>query len=592
MRRSDPTEQSPENSDLMPVLEALRRVPHGIAVFDPSDKIIFASDTYRETYPDAFRGVPQGALIDGPSLTDILVNSVLPSVAPEDRATLEALEMRAHSKGEGLLGDYKSRRGWRRRFKYRLSSGHTVALGFPIDSLMQEKARLEMARAELQHQAMHDPLTGLPNRRGLNAHLRERLSKTVSDEETLAILHVDLDKFKAVNDTFGHHAGDKVLTIAANILRDSVRAHDVVARVGGDEFILLCEGFRSESDIAVVAQRIVDKMDEPIAYSDDYCQIGASIGIAVAKPGAHIPQMIQDADVALYKAKESGRRQYAFFTPALRANYSAKQARVGAVTDAFHLNAFEPFLQPVVDGATGRVESLRVCPRWNHIEWGPVGPERFVSEIREANLMRDLNQRMLERVIKQYRVWQSDGWTSPRIDLTFDPHLLLDEDMPLSLLDLLRNARVPHDAIGIGIGEADILEDQRKLLSEVLAGLRKAGITTFLDSFGTGGIAIPVLKTLPVDRITLARGFWQDMGDDETSGAILAAITAFARDHGMDVEAEGVGSEGERSRMISIGANALRGPAIGRPVEAKAIPAWIDIYHESLAVHLPKAEAS
>lgn len=573
------------------VFNALRTVPHGIAVFDRDDKVVFASDTYRGGFEQAFTGLPDDPLIDGPDFAKILTEAILPHVDPEDRAAAFAKEMQAHRKGDGFHSDVKSRRGWRRRFKYRLSSGHTIALGFPIDTLMQEQARLEQARNDLQYQALHDALTGLPNRRGLNAHLRDRLDAGGVPGEAIAVLHVDLDKFKAVNDTFGHHAGDKVLTQAAKILRDNVRADDIVARVGGDEFILLCDGFKTTEDISTMAQRIVDKMHEPISYSDDYCQIGASIGIAIASPGISIVQLIQDADVALYRAKENGRGQFAYFTPALRANYSAKQARVGAVSDAFHLNAFEPFLQPIIAGNSGAVTGLHVCPRWNHIEWGPVGPERFNREIGEANLSRDLDQRMFERCIRQLRLWAEEDWEAPRLHLTFSAETLLDEETPARILNALDRARVGRNSIAIGISEAETSAEQRDNLIDALGQLKAGGVHVFLDQFGNGSTSIPALRSLPLDQITLSPAFWGEVEADAGIAAILSAITTFAGSLDIDVQADAVETEGQRSRLLSVGINGVKGSAIGKPMRADAVRAWIGIYAESL-VQVPRAEAS
>ena len=565
------------------ILNALRNVPHAIAVYGADDRLLFCSDEYQRQFDPVIPADPVGQASDPLTYEQIIRGTFSAKLPPEKVEARVRVELESHRTTNGFQRDVLSDNGWRRRFRYTTGNDHVVSLAFSIDELVRKTLALDVAKKEMEHQAFHDPLTDLPNRRGLNAHMRSILTEWGSARRSLAVLHVDLDKFKSVNDTLGHHAGDKILSEAAEILRKSVRGTDIVARVGGDEFVLVCEGFETQEDIANLAQRIVDKMKEPIPYSDEFCQIGASIGIATCEPGEPANDLVLDADIALYEAKERGRSCYAFFSPNYRERYSNLQAQIFAVRDAVELNAFEPYFQPMVRAADGAVTGFEALPRWLHIEKGILGPDKFMSAVHEAHLIEELDAMILRKSLRAIGQWQEEhGLIAPRVSVNMSSCGLADTESVDRIMDAISAAGVSPSQVGLEVLENEMVGEELDIVVQNVRRLSEAGIHIALDDFGTGRASIAGLRHLSVDRIKIDRSFVANIHGDTELRTITGAIVSLVRTLGIEALADGVECEAERSMLLALGTEQFQGPLISQPMDARTVPLWLAKYNQDM----------
>lgn len=576
--------EPPDQADINDaVLAALRSIPHAIAVFDEQDQLLFCSEEYQKQFDAVIPPGPVDPLATKIRYEDIVRGTFAAKLPAEKVDARVQVELDSHRTTYGFQRDVLADTGWRRRFRYTTDTDHVVSLAFSIDELVRKTQALDTAKRELEHQAFHDPLTDLPNRRGLNAHLRGILTEWGAARQPLALLHVDLDKFKSVNDSLGHHAGDKVLSEAADILRKSVRREDIVARVGGDEFVLVCEGFENHEDIANMAQRIVDRMQEPIPYSDEFCQIGASIGIATCPAGAPANDLVLDADIALYEAKERGRGCYAFFSPTYRERYSNLQAQVFAVRDAIQLNAFEPYFQPIMKAETGEIVGFEALPRWLHIEKGILGPENFMSAIVEAHLIEELDSMIFRKSIRAIKYWEEEhGAVLPRVSINMSSSGLVDQNAVDRIIDAAKAADLDPARLGLEVLENELEGDQLDIVVQNVQALSAAGFHISLDDFGTGRASIAGLRNLAVNRIKIDRSFVQNIHGDPDLRTITGAMISLVNSLEIEALADGVECEAERSMLLALGADLFQGPLISKPMDARTVPLWLDKYNRDM----------
>jgi len=420
------------------------------------------------------------------------------------------------------------------------------------------------AEEEINHLAHHDHLTGLPNRFMLLKQLREALLRPHT-ASSVAVHCLDLDHFKDVNDTLGHEAGDRLLIDVGKRLRASIKAGDVLARFGGDEFTILQYGVRQSSDIVALASRIVATLNQPFLIGENQVKVGVSVGVA-AYNGQEPAGMLRDADVALYEAKKSGRRTYAIYTSAMGEALQERRALEDDLRSAIETGAFELHLQPVVDGETGEPMVYEALLRWDHPTRGKVSPARFVPLAEESSLMVGLGDWVLHKTV------EAAAYLPPgmRIAMNLSPLQLRDCGFVERVQAAMDRFDIKPDQLELEITETVIMSDDQRTL-EALNALRDMGLRLALDDFGTGHASLSYLQRFRFDKIKIDQSFVQRMVDDPISAAVVRAVTSLGIDLGAAVVAEGVETNEQRDALKREGCNLFQGYLFGHPQRWEAM---------------------
>lgn len=578
---------SPEEI-LASVEAAIAALPYPFCIFDENEEALMASDTFGK----AFEGLevdPERPLFEqGITFTEV-TRARLSMSMPSDQveARLDA-EVRRLRESGNTTKDMILNGEWVRRIKADSPEGHTTTLAVPIEELVQRTRSLVQAKQEMEHQAFHDPLTDLPNRRALNAYLEQVLDSDLATDDVV-VFQVDLDKFKLINDTLGHDAGDCVLLEAAKILRAEVRSTDFVARVGGDEFIMVFTSLSDRDAISRVAQRIVDRMKEPTYYDDQCCQIGASIGIAVREEFTTAERIIMDADIALYEAKLAGRGRYSFFYAGHRAKHTAFKKRVFEVREAIMLNAFEPFFQPQVCAKTGDIIGFEALARWRHRELGVRPTSEFLEAIEEANLLVELDEMIIKKALRRLSEWDEAELGVPMVSVNLSTSILAKPNLTDQLKWMCEEASIKPERLGLEVLESVVVDDQNGIIAQNVRGLKAAGFVISLDDFGTGNASISSLRHLAPHRIKVAREFVKDIHQDGELKTITSALISLSQNLGMKVLCEGVEESAERRVLEQLGADYLQGYLIAKPMQSDDVPIWMTDYFEEMHPQLKSA---
>jgi diguanylate cyclase (GGDEF)-like protein len=430
----------------------------------------------------------------------------------------------------------------------------------------------EQRRSEMQiaHMARHDALTDLPNR----VLLRERLTEAlihVERGQRLAVLCLDLDHFKNVNDSLGHLVGDELLRAVAGRLRGCVRETDTISRVGGDEFAIIQTDINDATDAERLALRLSEVIAEPYDLGGHVVVVGTSIGIAVAPvDGIDASELLKNGDMALYGAKADGRGVYRFFEPRMDARMKARRALELALRKALTNDEFELYYQPAVtlDGET--VQCCEALLRWNHPEHGLVMPADFIPIAEEIGLIVPIGEWVIRRACEDASTWPDDI----RVAVNLSPTQLNNSLLFPTVLNALTAAQLPAHRLELEITEAVLMENTEANL-RTLHGLRALGIRISMDDFGTGYSSLSYLRSFPFDKIKIDRCFITGLGDDNESAAIVQAVAGLAQQLSMTTTAEGVETQTQLDRVRELGCTDVQGHFYSPPVPAKELAALL-----------------
>jgi diguanylate cyclase (GGDEF)-like protein len=426
----------------------------------------------------------------------------------------------------------------------------------------------ERRRSEMQiaHMARHDALTDLPNR----VLLRERLTEAlihVERGQRLAVLCLDLDHFKNVNDSLGHLVGDELLRAVAARLRGCVRETDTISRVGGDEFAIIQTDINDATDAERLALRLSEVIAEPYDLGGHMVVVGTSIGIAVAPvDGIDASELLKNGDMALYGAKADGRGVYRFFEPRMDARMKARRALELALRKALANDEFELYYQPAVtlDGET--VQCCEALLRWNHPEHGLVMPADFIPIAEEIGLIVPIGEWVIRRACEDASTWPDEI----RVAVNLSPTQLNNSLLFPTVLNALTAAQLPAHRLELEITEAVLMENTEANL-RTLHGLRALGIRISMDDFGTGYSSLSYLRSFPFDKIKIDRCFISGLGDDNESAAIVQAVAGLAQQLSMTTTAEGVETQTQLDRVRELGCTDVQGHFYSPPVPAKEL---------------------
>ncbi|MBB3591122.1 diguanylate cyclase (GGDEF)-like protein/PAS domain S-box-containing protein [Rhizobium sp. BK529] len=431
---------------------------------------------------------------------------------------------------------------------------------------------LEAAKESIEHLALHDYLTGLPNRRYLDKMLEERSAQCREEDLALAILHIDLDRFKQINDTLGHRAGDHLLKHAARVLRDSIRSTDFVARIGGDEFVVLCVVNTASKKIATVAERIIRELRKPIKYEGHDCRFGASIGIAIDS-GSNLDekQLLLNADIALYRAKASGRNRHEFFSKAVRRTILTAKRLADEILIGLERNEFVPFYQPQFDARTLDIAGIETLARWQHPERGVLAPDRFLDIAEDLDVVSTIDALILQRALADRKTWVREGFAIPRISVNVSAGRLSDPQLGKKL----RSLRIEPGTVSFELLESISLDDCDDAVTANLKKLKKLGIDIEVDDFGTGHASIVSLMRLSPKTLKIDRELISQLPQSAEQRKLVRSIIEIGRSLNILVTAEGVETADHVHILQELGCDMLQGYALARPMPAMQIPAFI-----------------
>jgi diguanylate cyclase (GGDEF)-like protein len=419
-----------------------------------------------------------------------------------------------------------------------------------------------------QHQALHDALTGLPNRELFRDRIDQAVNASRRTGETAVVMIMDLDHFKEINDTLGHHMGDLLLQEVSRRLRHALRESDTVARLGGDEFGVLLPRVDAGGDGAAVAQNLLVHLREPFVLEGMRLEIDASIGIAMHPlHGEDNETLQQRADIAMYSAKQSG-RGFAIFEPELDRHSPRRLALAGGMRQAINEGQIQLYYQPKADLRTGRIMGVEALARWDHPEFGIVGPSEFVPIAEQTGLITPLTSWVLDAAISQVRVWKDAG-LELSVAVNLSARSFLDTQMAVEIPRLLAKWGVGAELLELEITESMLMADPARA-EATLARLSRIGLTLSVDDFGTGYSSLANLKRLPVDVIKIDKSFVMEMAVDASDAAIVRSTIDLAHNLGLRVVAEGVESEDAWRQLESLGCDFAQGYFLSRPLPAEA----------------------
>ncbi|RZU02741.1 putative bifunctional diguanylate cyclase/phosphodiesterase [Rivibacter subsaxonicus] len=429
------------------------------------------------------------------------------------------------------------------------------------------------AQARINHLAHHDALTGLPNRIAFVQQLDRMAASHRAGEARFALLFIDLDHFKRVNDSLGHLAGDTLLQTVATRITGALRDSDRVARFGGDEFMVLAAGAHDVTVVEQVAAKLLAAIEAPITVGGRPISVSPSIGVALFPEDGRTPaELIQHADAAMYLAKARGRANVQFFDPTLSRNAYAALVMEGQLAQAIATNAFRLQFQPQVREFDGAMVGAEALIRWQHPERGLLMPDVFMPVAEARRLMVPIGQWVMREALQSARRWRAAGLTAPVAvnlsTLQFQQHGFVD-----GLAHLLEELQVPGDALELELTERMLMDDLVEVKRKLQA-LQALGIRIAVDDFGTGYSSLRHLKDLPINKIKIDRSFVKDLTRDRDALAITQAIVQLAHSLGMAVVAEGVETIEQRRVLADLGCDVQQGHLVAPPLDESALLAW------------------
>jgi diguanylate cyclase (GGDEF)-like protein/PAS domain S-box-containing protein len=428
---------------------------------------------------------------------------------------------------------------------------------------------------ELEYMAYYDPLTGLPNRILFKDRLENELSNCRRFAARCAVLFLDLDRFKLINDTLGHTAGDELLIAVAKRLQKSVRGNDTVARLGGDEFTLLLSQLKSTDAAALVAQNIIEQLAQPITLHGEELRVGASVGIAIyPEDGENFTNLTRHADAAMYEAKASGKGQYRFFSEYMDQTAHEHLSLERDLHLALEEDQFFLVFQPQIHAHSGRTVQCEALIRWQHPQRGLVSPDQFIGIAEDTGLIHPIGDWVIREVCRQISHWRGQGVEVPTVAINLSARQFRQEGLVERIMKLLRKYRIGVEAIEFEITESVAMEHAESTMRRLTA-LSSHGFSIAIDDFGTGYSSLSYLKRFPVQKLKLDRSFVRDIEDDANDAAISAAVISMAHSLGLEVVAEGVETAEQRDFLMGQGCRIMQGYLYSKPLSSSDFLAYL-----------------
>ncbi len=438
---------------------------------------------------------------------------------------------------------------------------HYVGVFADISAIKQSEQQLEFM-------AHHDPLTHLPNRLLFNARLAHAVQRARRERTLVALLFLDLDRFKTINDSLGHPVGDRLIQAVAERLQHTVREEDTVARLGGDEMTVIVEEIRHSRDVALMAQKLLDAFKRPFQLDGQEVFVTASMGISLfPADGEDVATLVKNADAAMYRAKEQGRNNYQFYTAELTAMAFERLALESSLRRAMERDELELYYQPQVSLRRGCITGAEALVRWHHPEMGLVPPSRFIPIAEESGLIIPIGAWVLEQACRQARAWREAGYTALTVSVNLSARQFLQKELAETVAAILERTGADPASIELELTETTFSQNTEETL-QTLWQLKELGVALAIDDFGIGYSSLSQLKRFPVDRLKIDQSFVRDIPRDADDAAISRAIIALGHSLQLKVIAEGVETLAQREFMQEAGCDLMQGYLFSPPVPA------------------------
>jgi diguanylate cyclase (GGDEF)-like protein len=426
----------------------------------------------------------------------------------------------------------------------------------------------KQAEAEALRLATYDPLTGLPNRTLLVDRIDRAIAHARRKNSCVAVLFIDIDRFKSLNDSYGHGAGDNLLHQFSGRLSDLLPVGDTLCRFGGDEFVAVLDDVENVAEIETIANKILDVLSQPVDIDGVPYETTASVGISLYPEDAgDVEKLLRNADLAMYEAKATGGGRFSFYDDEMNRRVAARAKLDRELRHAIREEEFDIYLQPQFDIGTGESVGAEVLLRWRHPERGIVLPGEFINVAEESGLIVQIEYLVLERTFSMIAYWRSLGVVPPRIAVNISSRQLLDGDALLARVkSLLETTGIAPELIEIEITESLLIPSEENSMTAVLESLGQMGIRLAIDDFGTGYSSLSYLKRLPVNTVKIDQSFVRDLEDNEESTAIVRAVVGIAQSMKLEVVTEGVETNEQLEILRNAGCNTYQGFLGGKPM--------------------------
>ena len=448
----------------------------------------------------------------------------------------------------------------------------TTELAATNEQLQAEIFERMQAEQRIWHVAHHDALTGLPNRSLLLDRLNQALNQAARSEHRLAVMFLDLDRFKSVNDTLGHHVGDQLLRHVAQRLREAVRAVDTVSRLGGDEFVVVLHEVQSPDDAKLVAEKIIEVLAPAVLVDEHSLHSTPSIGISIyPDDGAEAYALMKNADTAMYHAKANGRNTFQFFTAKMNDDTQRFFGFEQKMRQALQQQQFLLHYQPLIDYRRNAVCGIEALVRWQDPDLGLVSPGDFIPVAEETGLIMQLGEWVLREACRQNREWQVQGYPVVPMSVNLSPRQFRQKELVANIRAILAETGQAPELLELEITESTLMHDANETLTK-LRELAEMGVKLAIDDFGTAYSSLAYLKRFPVNKLKIDQSFVRDLGHDREDAAIVAAIMALANSLGLEPLAEGVETEEQAALLLELGCAHFQGYLFSRPLPPDQAP--------------------
>jgi len=565
--------------------------PIAIATIRDISEQIDADKKRRQTEA-VFENTDEGIIIANADKKVVAVNNAFTTITGYELDEVLGQLILAHYQPENtddvfmrLYKDLQENGKWRGELWGRRTNGERYAAWMNISevkdhsgmvinyiAVFSDISSIKQTHDWLTHLAHHDELTQLPNRNYFTENLRQTLASAKRHGRRVALLFLDLDRFKIINDTLGHACGDRLLQQVADRLRRSVRLEDTVSRIGGDEFTVILREITNTEDVAKVANKIIQQLSHPIVIDNREVVTSTSVGISLYPDDADsLENLTKAADAAMYRAKEEGRNTYQFYSSELTHEAFEKLLLEQGMRQALKNHEFLLHYQPVISLMTGDIVGVEALIRWQHPEMGLIGPQKFIPIAEETGLIRPIGEWVIQTACEQARHWRNQGLQPLRIAVNISGRQMLDEASLLRLEEVIKNVRLCQQGLQVDleITESDLRIAEHSV--EILKRLKNQGVGLAIDDFGTGYSSLSRLKHLPIDTLKIDRSFVKDIPRDKDDEAIASAVISMGRSLNLKVIGEGVETEEQMQFLKIQGCDEMQGFLFSPPVNAAGI---------------------
>lgn len=550
--------------------DVIETIPDAVSAFNTKDELVLFNNSYREMLSNGSTGVSLGEKFETILRRSVEDNRfIMPRNSPKGRESWLRARLKEHANPGGTSVCALADGRWIQSRERRSSSGYTVGIRTDITELKRSERAIKF-------HAEHDSLTGLLNRSVLTERLSDAVHSSVRSGRQGALVILDLDDFKGINDTMGHSAGDLLLQGVAERLTECVRKSDTVVRLGGDEFAIILPDVGGRTGAAKIARRLLAHVQRPAEVQRYTITPHLSLGVALfprdgRKPGG----LLKNADVALYRAKEDGRSTFRLFTRAMRAEIEQERKIANALSASVATDAIAIALQPQFTLAKGEHSGFETLARWTH-NGVPVSPERFIPVAEETGLIVDLGRQVIEKSLDLARDWQRSDMDFGRLAINVSARQLNQPEFADYLVEVTKRHAIRPQRIELEITENVLLDQSIRTVAENMQKIRGHGFTIALDDFGTGYASLAHLTSFPVSRIKIDRSFVTDLASRPDALTIVQATTGLAHSLGMTVVAEGIETAEELERLKQCRCDYGQGYLVSRPLDPLAASRYLE----------------